>query len=288
MERRGFLFTLFACVLLTGCNEGKKISDPVLENRAPTRKAVLVGICAYPSPAELAGCVNDVMDMRDELVKFHDYKDSDIHIVIDAQATTEGIWSALNWLIADTQPGDYRFFHYSGHGVQFPKNGVLHQCICPVDFDWSESRMIMDVQFKAHFSKLPRDVVFTWISDSCHSGDLTRGITRGKPKTWPIIKRDLAIQSYVTKKKNKALIDGELDVQFISGCESHQTSADTVQGNRPRGALTWYFLDELAMGRERPVYVVTDQTRANLHRDLYDQSPTNFGRQKNNPFQRSK
>jgi hypothetical protein len=284
MKRRMFLVLIVCALLSTGCDNGKKISDPVIEN--PTRRALLVGINAYPN-APLAGCVNDGMDMRDELKAFHGFRDDEILIITDGAATTEQIWAGLKWLTVGAKRGDIRFFDYSGHGVEYvTANGKLHQCICPVDFDWSEPRMIMDHQFKTHFEKMPDGVTFNWLSDSCHSGDLTRGLKKGTPKVYPIVAREMLIKIHNAKVKSKGLVGGILDVGFLSGCQSNQTSADAFDAsqNRPRGALHWHFLDALKEHRGKPLEEVAEIIRMTLARDQYDQRPSVEGPQRKQPF----
>lgn len=284
MKRRMFL-ALIACALLsTGCDNGKKISDPVVEN--PTRRALLVGINAYPD-APLYGCVNDVMDMREELMLYHGFREDEILVIADGAATTEGIWVGLKWLTAGAKRGDVRFFHYSGHGVEYvTADGKLHQCVCPVDFDWSEPRMIMDHQFKTHFEKMPDDVTFNWLSDSCHSGDLTRGLKKGTSKVYPIVAREMLIKIHNAKIKSRGLVGGILDVGFLSGCQSNQTSADAFDAsqNRPRGALTWYFLDCQKENRALTLEENAMIVRGTLSRDGYEQTPNPEGPQRKFPF----
>lgn len=287
MVRRNFLSGLVAFLLLvSGCNDGKKIDNPP-QNSTPTRRALLIGINAYPEPATLAGCVNDSHDFRDLLKTHYGYKDDEILIINDKNATTAEIWVGLKWLTAGANAGDKRFFSYSGHGAEFVSQyGVVHQIICPVDFDWSEAHMIKDIEFKEHFQKMPDGVIFNWVSDSCNSGGLTRAVKKGTPKVWPIVRRDMLQKIAQAKSRYKGLVGGILDVGFIPGCESNQTSADTVQGNRPRGALTWYFIDALAVDRDAPLDHVVDRTRDTLHRDMYEQSPFADGAQRERPFQK--
>jgi uncharacterized caspase-like protein len=40
------------------------------------------------------------------------------------QPTRQNIINAMNWLVADAQPGDSLFFHFSGHGGSVPDQGM--------------------------------------------------------------------------------------------------------------------------------------------------------------------
>ena len=142
-------------------------------------RALLVGINAYPGN-ELNGCVNDVKDMADFLVKYCNFQYGDIRLLVDERATTDGIKVRLGWLLNGLRPGDRVLFHYSGHGAQVPTRNPqgevdgLDEVICPVDFDWTDDHMIRDKDFHSMFSTIPEGVEFVWVSDSCHSQDLSR------------------------------------------------------------------------------------------------------------------
>src|SRR6516165_12678057 len=55
------------------------------------------------------------------------------------------------------------------HGAQFPIRHAsghvnrVDECICPVDFDWTEERAIRDKQFNYLFNKVPKDIDLKWL-----------------------------------------------------------------------------------------------------------------------------
>ena len=142
-------------------------------------RGLLVGINSYPG-APLRGCVNDVLDMAQFLTKACGFAMNDIRLLTDDRATTTGILERIGWLLTGLKAGDRVIFHYSGHGAQMatrnPQGEVdgLDEVICPVDFDWKDEHTIRDKQFAQIFSAVPRGVEFVWVSDSCHSGGLSR------------------------------------------------------------------------------------------------------------------
>jgi hypothetical protein len=92
----------------------------VLAINAPRKLALLVGIDDYPSEYglnPLAGCVKDV-ELQRHLLKYRfGFKDSDIYILTNKEATRQGILEAFEkHLIKQANPGDVVVFHYSGHG----------------------------------------------------------------------------------------------------------------------------------------------------------------------------
>ena len=146
----------------------------------PVRRALLVGINAYPNPANrLEGCVNDVFTMSAVLQECG-FQPEEIRVVLDDRATTANILERFHWLLDDVAPGDERVLFYSGHGAQIPAYGGrgevdhLNECLVPYDFDWSPEHAITDKQFVTFYSQLPYDSHFAAIFDCCHSGGLTR------------------------------------------------------------------------------------------------------------------
>jgi hypothetical protein len=214
--------------------------------------------------------------------------------LVDGRATTGNILDRLNWL-TQASPGDRVLFHYSGHGAQVPARNSsgeidqLSECICPVDFDWSEQRMIIDKQFVEIFKKIPPGVRFSWISDSCHSGDLDRGLTKGNSKVLGIrrfpIPADIAWRQRIAKKKAlRAMVGNTLDVGYISGCMDNQTSADAEFGGKANGALTYFLLRNLGNMLQSPISSVTNKVISDLQSSGYEQTPTCSGARKDLAF----
>lgn len=147
-------------------------------------RAFLVGINRYPD-SPLRGCVNDVMDMADLLTRNYGFSKADVTILTDGRATTANVLDGLRAFVRGLEPGDRALFHYSGHGAQVPDKvnaweaDHLDEVICPIDFDWTPKRMITDKQFHDVFAGIPEGVRFAWVSDSCHSGDLSRDLGGG-------------------------------------------------------------------------------------------------------------
>ena len=249
-------------------------------------RALLVGINAYPGN-ELNGCVNDVTDMANFLVSHCGFQEDDIRLLTDKRATTQAIEDHLTWLLAGVKADDRIVFHYSGHGAQFPIRDAsghvsrVDECICPVDFDWTEQHAIRDKQFYDLFSKVPKGVEFTWVSDSCFSGDLARDLLPAgrKIKSFPM-PADIAWRLRTADTKPVKLnsfehvIDG-YNAVLISGSSKTETSADADINGRYNGALTYYLLQTLSApnGLTQTLDEAVARTRAALRRNGYSQHP---------------
>jgi hypothetical protein len=244
-------------------------------------RALLVGINAY-SDAPLRGCVNDVMDLRDLLSAKYGFAPAEIRIVTDAEATTANIRQQLqDWLLGTATSGDRLLFHFSGHGTQLPGgDGLVHDVICPADFDFTEQHALSDVDFSAIFKALPADTEFSWVSDSCHSGDLARALkAEVRPRYLPPPPAVMAeINALKARRAATRSLDGAIERLkgvLIAGCQSNETSADAMIGARYNGALSYYLLQELA--RAQGLSLDVDAVVKNVGRALtdngYDQHP---------------
>jgi len=167
--------------------EMRKLAGPALWNRAmapaeraPRRRALLIGIDQYPDEAEcLFGCVNDVYSMSAALQDCG-FEPGEIRICLNDRATAEGILSRFEWLVDDARAGDELVFYYSGHGARVPEYGLyeepdrLTETLVPYDFDWTPERSVSDEQIYALYAQLPYETQLLMVFDCCHSGSMHR------------------------------------------------------------------------------------------------------------------
>jgi hypothetical protein len=137
------------------------------------RRALCVGIDAYPAGARLGGCVNDARSWAGELAAVG----FEVETLLDAQATEAGITAALRQLIEGSRPGDMLAFQFAGHGAFFQDAGGdeddrQDEALVPVDFD--QGRFILDDEQFQLFEKVPEGVALTCFYDCCHSGSMAR------------------------------------------------------------------------------------------------------------------
>ena len=224
-------------------------------------KALLIGINAYLPPLKtLNGCLHDIEDVAGFLASSCGFGPDEIRFLRDGEATTAAIKAGLSELITAVQPGDRVVLHYSGHGAQMPnwsgrEIDSLDEVICPVDFDWTDEHAVKDDDFRQAFQGVPAGVRFVWVSDSCHSGDLTRAperldrIPRLVPPP-PDIATDIeAARSRGVSTRPLVADAASLNLAYISGCRSDQISSDAEINGRWNGAATYFLLQAL---RARP------------------------------------
>lgn len=88
------------------------------------RRAVLIGINYTGQQGQLSGCHNDVKNIKKFLEKVHDFKESEMLILMDDgkhhAPTRRNIEDAFQRITQYSQAGDVVFVHYSGHGSRMP------------------------------------------------------------------------------------------------------------------------------------------------------------------------
>lgn len=236
------------------------------------KRALLVGINQYPGQP-LNGCVNDVTDMATYLTTQAGFADDDIRLLTDTRATTTGIRDRLAWLVEGAAPGDTLYFHYSGHGTQFPIRDAAgkvvenHGAICPVDFDWNREHALLDTDLRALLDQAPEGSEFVFVSNSCNSGELTRATMRDRPR-FLFPPADIAWRIHTAESKGikPSLLVTHDRCGLISGCTFEQTSSDAFINGVYNGALTYYLLEALRRpnGDQQPLTRLIDDVRARL------------------------
>jgi len=204
-------------------------------------KALLVGVNKYRMPgSDLMGCVNDVTNVRDILLKYFDFKVREIRVITDNRATKAGIMKRLEWLVKGAKPGDRLLFHFSGHGSQIrDRNGDelkdrMDEILCPHDMDW-DGTYIVDDDLQAVFSKLPKNARLEVLLDCCHSGTGTRGglVMAMVPPEQRIVPRFLLPPVDIRMREEEDLPRHAIarsanpgNHVLFAGCRDNQTSAD--------------------------------------------------------------
>ena len=233
------------------------------------KRAVLVGINKY-AQAPLRGCVNDCLLMHKVLTEKFGFKNENIYLLLDEDATKAKILKRLRTIAKKSQPGDTLYFHFSGHGSQVIVNDKtksnesdgLDEIICPYDFDWNDP--LRDNDLNKIISIIPKNVLNLFVLDCCHSGTGLRNTWKSPDKMttehdWvnrfmPPPPSNLLKDSTITLDNNLNFVSKKAikpDTQFlvhtldqgdailISGCRDNQVSADAWIGERYHGALTF-------------------------------------------------
>ena len=159
------------------------------------KRALLIGVNAYRDVGSLLGApVNDAKEMRAFLVRGLGYRDHEIKMLLDDEATRSNILAGIDdWLVGGTTAGDEAFLFFSGHGFQQPdvtgdEPDGRDETLVPVDTSVNANRelvgMIADDEVAARLDRLSGRRVHV-VLDSCHSGTATKSAGDLTYVKWP-------------------------------------------------------------------------------------------------------
>jgi len=172
----------------------------------------------------------------------------DNQVVLTADATSEKVIRAITTAAQELTKGDIFVLSYSGHGGQVPDTNGDE--VDGKDETWVlYDRELVDDELHELYTRFEPGVRIFVLSDSCHSGTVTRALYDGiapieaeaglrtsrsfRPKRMP---REVAIATYERNKptyekiqsmtKNAVKKSPEASVILISGCQDNQLSSD--------------------------------------------------------------
>jgi metacaspase-1 len=194
---------------------------------------------------ELQACEFDANDMR-AIAEANGFEPTSL---LTADATAEAVMGAIERAAGDLDEGDVFLLTYSGHGGQVPdrdNEGETDRS----DETWvAYDRQIVDDELYQLWAKFKPGVRILVLSDSCHSGSVTRKIDDDVPDVvenretaaaqsprYRAMPRDVMVATY---RAHRELYDGIQDqipsssdadvgatVLLISGCRDDQLSRD--------------------------------------------------------------
>jgi len=232
------------------------------------RNALCMGINNYPGThMDLQGCVNDANDWAQVLQQ----RGYTVAALLDKHATKAAMVRAMEDLIGSAVNGDSLIITYSGHGTYQPDTDGdeidgLDEALCPYDLQTNGSALTDD-EIHTLFSARKPGVKLVLISDSCHSGTVTRAAPAEpeadapRPRFMPMGNWLPADQLPRTASGNlvsqpgvaigpspfqRALAKQQGDL-LLAGCKEgpNNYSYDAKIGGRYNGAFTYYALKTL-------------------------------------------
>ncbi len=256
-----------------------------------SKRALCVGINDYPIRGmDLKGCVNDAKSWAAALTQHFDFAPGDVTVLLDQDATKRRIITRLEALLRGAGRGDVLVFTNSSHGTYIADadgdEDRFDEALCPWDCD---DRLIVDDELRVRFDALPAGVRFTFVSDSCHSGTVTRALPAflapDKRRARFLNPRLLGLpelRSVLEQRahaKHAGRPESVMKEVLVAGCRDIQYSYDAKIGPRYHGAMTYYALQALERARWNTSYKAwVPRVDALLRDNGYDQSPQLEGR----------
>lgn len=220
------------------------------------RHALLIGIQNYLDTPhfrgrgiqQLAGPHNDIVILKELLLSERfQFPQKNINTLLDEQATHTGIEKAFQDLAARVQPGDFVYVHFSGHGSEH--DNFDDEEISGMDQTWvtygspdtgsKDSRDIIDDQINIWLSKIGTttdNIVF--VSDSCHSGSVSRGLLPGVRA----IGKDNRPYPGITRSDNLKPVGIR-----IGASGDTENAYEYRVGGKVYGRFTWHWAQSLSM-----------------------------------------
>lgn len=172
-------------------------------------------------------------------------------LLLTRAATRDAVVTALGRAAETLVAGDFLLVTYAGHGGQVPDVGGDEDDFA--DETWLlHDAQLVDDELAVAWSKVAKGVRVFLVSDSCHSGSVSRAkaeaaarepAAEGRYRAAP---RDVAVATYL---RNRAFYDGvaaglpetppvpQATVRLISACKDDQTAEDGTFNGRFTGAL---------------------------------------------------
>jgi hypothetical protein len=251
----------------------------------PCRHSLHIGINNYPGSAnDLRGCVNDANGWEDLLVGrgFNATK------LLDSKATYKNVVREMKKIVSGAEKDSHIVITFSGHGtnvrdVSGDEQDKRDEALCLYD------KLLIDDQLRDILSKLPKGAHLTFISDSCHSGTVTRSFLNTlydedapKPRYLPP-EDDEEVFGIAPKSISKKIFipQGDMEEVLITGCNATQYSYDARIGGKFQGAMSHFALKILHANPDCTYAEFYSSLRQSLPSRQYPQTPQLEGSDKN-------
>lgn len=257
------------------------------EAAGTAKRAVCVGINDYPGQYnDLSGCVNDAKDWA-QLLKSEFGFGANVRSLLDGEATRDNMLSALDDLVAKSQEGDVAVFTYSGHGTWVYDRGERDEsdnrdeALCAYDGN------IIDDEIRAILRQMKPGARLTVISDSCHSGSVTRqvlmrhhardrrsGEPAPKARYMPPPDELDAVRGMVLPVRRRIMYpESDMAELLLTGCNATEYSYDAFIGGRYNGAMTAHAVSLIKSNPRQTYREMHRKLRELLPSPRYPQSP---------------
>jgi uncharacterized caspase-like protein len=254
-----------------------------------SKYALCIGINDYPGTgSDLAGCVNDANDWA-ALLKSLGFE---VKKLLDKQATRANILSEMGKMVSLAKKGDSIVFQYSGHGTYIPDEDgdeadQTDESLCP--YDLRTKGVITDDQLFELFNKKVAGVRLVMISDSCHSGTVSRFVPTANARKKEMSKvKFLPPSAFLSSRElgklgisraiRRSSPPGRYGGLLLSGCQDVEYSYDAYFQGRPNGAFTYAALNTFKKLKPGASYKDWHTAiRKALPTAQYPQSPNLFG-----------
>lgn len=256
----------------------------------PTLKVLLTAIDVYADPRmNLGGCKNDIQHFQQFLKQWVDTSTYHLDMIklSDAAVTYENLTETFLKHFGTLKDGDAALFYYSGHGSQIPAPEIFWfnnpqrkmESLVLHDSRTSDGKDLVDKELGWLLWQVTQDkeVDFTVILDSCHSGSGTRlegEKVRLIDAKASIRERDtlLGVDDYVVRADD--VFAPPSNHLLLAACQDFETAKErSIQGER-RGIFSFSLLEALQGSNGRLSFAeLMTRTQNQVNRLTYQQHP---------------
>jgi hypothetical protein len=208
-----------------------------------------IGVNNYPgSKNDLRGCVNDATGWAVFLKTKHGFQTTSL---LDRQATYKNVAKAMRKIVSEAVEGSHIVITFSGHGtnvrdVSGDEVDKRDEALCLYD------KLLLDDELRKILDALPKGARLTFISDSCHSGTVTRSFlsTLGDedspvPRYLPPDDDEEAFEIAPKSVTKKIFTPEDMNEVLITGCRANEFSYDARINGKFQGAMSHFALKTL-------------------------------------------
>jgi metacaspase-1 len=267
MFMRSAFFTI-AALLITSFLFGQA-------KKEPNKIALIIAIGDYPESGgwDKLSSGNDVPLIAGAL-KHQGFKDENITIIKDKQATFQGMKDAIDKFIKKAQKGDIAVLHYSGHGQQIDDdNGDegdgLDEALVPYDAPEENTGANVNKHFRDDLlgqklkelrTALGPEGNLLVVLDACHSGTATRGLgkKRGTTKIYrmPENMKKVVLKTNSSENDLGIVEDGPELASMVAfeACAPDQCNTEAKIGDLGVGSLSLSFSKAIEKADKNTTY----------------------------------
>lgn len=213
--------------------------------------AIVIGIDAYKNVPSLDGAANDANLIAHALTTIG-VKPT---LFLNGDATRNNIKTAWENISAQAKKGDTVYFTYAGHGAQQPERiknteeDGQDEFYVLANFAASgadSAERLMDDALRDWFAKRP-DLNIVLVSDSCHSGTMTRSYKKNHLKYRNVGLVDIQNDALPSPTDNTASNGRKTKAAELAhiiafaGVPDHEEVPELTIEKQTHGALSWHF-----------------------------------------------
>lgn len=150
----------------------------ILKDSYDEHFALIIGINKYDNLPNLEYAVNDATAIKNVLINNFNYKEENIRMLIDKQATHDNIMDEYYQLINDTAINDSVLIFFAGHGSTYPSILKDKGFLVPCDGTEMKMNTLISWDRLVSDSELIKAKHIFFIMDACYSG---LALLRGNP-----------------------------------------------------------------------------------------------------------